>query len=297
MLTFNDLRGEQRPAVDLPLFDAPATLRTFDAPEFRGIEFYEVEAKSILNHVPAASRMPFEWTINVYRGCSHSCSYCCSGDTPILMADGRTKPLADVRVGDTIYGTVFDGKYRRYMTTQVLAHWQTVEPAYRVILEDGTKLIASGDHRFLTRRGWKHVTGTENGRHRRPHLTTNSKLMGTGQFALPPKGGTEYRRGYLCGMIRGDGMLRSATYPHANGVPWESHQFRLALVDTEPLRRAHTYLADLNVVTTEFVFQKAIGARKQLDAIRCSGSARVAAIRELVAWPNTASAEWSKGFL
>jgi len=74
--TFSDLRGQHRPATDLPLFDAPATVRTFDAPEFRGITFYEVEAKSILNHVPAASRMPFEWTINVYRGCSHACVFC-----------------------------------------------------------------------------------------------------------------------------------------------------------------------------------------------------------------------------
>jgi DNA repair photolyase len=74
--TFTDLRGQARPPTDLPLFDAPATVRTFDSPEFRDVTFYEVEAKSILNRVPAASRMPFEWTINVYRGCSHSCSYC-----------------------------------------------------------------------------------------------------------------------------------------------------------------------------------------------------------------------------
>ena len=76
MQTFTDLRGQSRPPSDLPLFDAPATVRTFDSPEFRDITFYEVEAKSILNRVPAASGMPFEWTINVYRGCSHSCLYC-----------------------------------------------------------------------------------------------------------------------------------------------------------------------------------------------------------------------------
>ena len=76
MQTFTDLRGQSRPPSDLPLFDAPATVRTFDSPEFRDVTFYEVEAKSILNRVPAASRMPFEWTINVYRGCSHSCVYC-----------------------------------------------------------------------------------------------------------------------------------------------------------------------------------------------------------------------------
>jgi DNA repair photolyase len=74
--TFSDLRGQTRQPTGLPLFDAPATVRTFDSPEFRDITFYEVEAKSILNRVPAASRMPFEWTINVYRGCSHSCVYC-----------------------------------------------------------------------------------------------------------------------------------------------------------------------------------------------------------------------------
>jgi DNA repair photolyase len=41
-----------------------------------GLEFLHVAAKRILNEVPARSRMPFRWTINVYRGCSHSCRYC-----------------------------------------------------------------------------------------------------------------------------------------------------------------------------------------------------------------------------
>jgi DNA repair photolyase len=209
--TFSDLRGQSRPTPDLPLFDAPVTVRTFDAPEFRDITFYEVEAKSILNRVPAASRMPFEWTINVYRGCSHACVYCCSGDTPILMADGRTKPLADVRIEDAIYGTVFDGRYRRYVVTHVLDHWETVKPAYRVGLEDGTELVTSGDHRFLTNRGWRHVTGSGQGRYRRPHLTLDNQLMGTGRSASQPADTPEYRRGYLGGMIRGDGHIGSST--------------------------------------------------------------------------------------
>jgi DNA repair photolyase len=295
--TFSDLRGQRRPTTDLPLFDAPATVRTFDAPEFRGITFYEVEAKSILNHVPAASRMPFEWTINVYRGCSHACTYCAHGDTSILMADGRTKPLADVRVGDVIYGTVFDEKYRRYVTTQVLDHWSTVKPAYRVTLEDGTELVTSGDHRFLTHRGWKHVTGTECGWHRRPHLTVNNKLLGTGRFAAPPEGGPDYRRGYLCGMIRGDGQLGSYAYLRAGRTRDDVHRFRLALVDIEALQRVRAYLAELDVATTEFVFQEAVGARKQLSAIRASSGRSIAAIRDFISWPNAPSAEWCKGFL
>jgi DNA repair photolyase len=41
-----------------------------------GLEFLHVTAKRILNEVPPQSRMPFRWTINVYRGCSHACAYC-----------------------------------------------------------------------------------------------------------------------------------------------------------------------------------------------------------------------------
>jgi DNA repair photolyase len=49
--------------------------RTFDAPEFRGIECIEVEACSVINRVPGA-HLPFDWTINPYRGCMHACVYC-----------------------------------------------------------------------------------------------------------------------------------------------------------------------------------------------------------------------------
>jgi DNA repair photolyase len=49
--------------------------RQFDTPEFRGITFIESEAKSIINKVPG-NFLPFNWTINPYRGCSHACVYC-----------------------------------------------------------------------------------------------------------------------------------------------------------------------------------------------------------------------------
>ena len=47
--------------------------RTFDAPEALGIRFHEVHARSAINGVPERSRMPFRWTINPYRGCTHAC--------------------------------------------------------------------------------------------------------------------------------------------------------------------------------------------------------------------------------
>jgi DNA repair photolyase len=52
-------------------------VRTVRTPEFAGMTFYEVLAKSALNRVPGAvPGTPFGWTINPYRGCSHACVYC-----------------------------------------------------------------------------------------------------------------------------------------------------------------------------------------------------------------------------
>jgi DNA repair photolyase len=51
-------------------------LRTVTTPEFADMRFHEVAARSALNAVPGASRMPFSWTINPFRGCSHACVYC-----------------------------------------------------------------------------------------------------------------------------------------------------------------------------------------------------------------------------
>jgi DNA repair photolyase len=280
-----------------PLFEQGAVVRRFDTPEFRGITFYEVRAKSIINRVPEASRVPFRWTINPYRGCSHACFYCGYAETPVLMADGRTKRLADIRVGDVVYGTVRVGSYRRYVTTPVLAHWATVKPAFRITLEDATELIFSGDHRFLTERGWKFVTGREQGPNRRPFLTLNNKLIGTGKFAEPPKDNAEYRSGYLCGMIRGDGSLGSYCYFDSRGRYTIIHQFRLALVDVEALQRTREYLADFGITTSEFLFQRASVGRKEISAIRTQSRESVLAIEQIIRWPSSPTDDWRKGFL
>ena len=161
--------------------------------------------------------IPFEQSINPYRGCEHACPYCVDPRTPVLMADGSLREIAELRAGDAIYGTVRKGWFRRYVKTQVLARWGVIKSAYRIALEDGTELIVGSDHRFLTERGWKYITGTECGRSRRAHLTLNNKLMGTGAFAAPVYQDTDYRCGYLCGLIRGDGTIGTYHYARAGG--------------------------------------------------------------------------------
>ena len=211
--------------------------------------------------------IPFDYSINPYRGCETGCVYCAYGGTPVLMADGRTRRLADLRVGDEIYGTTRVGAYRRYTKTRVLAHWSSIKPAFRTILEDGTTLITSGDHRFLTERGWKFVTDAEQGRDRRPHLTRANKLMGVGLFATAPDKDDDYRRGYLTGLIRGGATL------------------------------TRQWLQRLTLETREFVFSTGTATRRPMLAIRTHARSRVERIRTLVAWPRSPTRSWRIGFL
>jgi len=55
-------------------------VRTFDAPEALGVHFHEVRAKSALNRVPG-TYLPFNWTVNPFRGCTHACLYCFARNT------------------------------------------------------------------------------------------------------------------------------------------------------------------------------------------------------------------------
>jgi DNA repair photolyase len=241
--------------------------------------------------------IPFDVSLNPYRGCSHGCTYCIEGDTPILMADGTYTPIHSLRKGDRIYGTVMKGQYRRFVHTEVLDLWSSYRHAYRVTLGDGTELIASGDHRFLTRRGWKHVTGTEQGAGRRPHLTLNNRLLGTGKFAQSPEPTEAFRQGYLCGMIRGDGHLAIYVQARKDRSQGRIHQFRLALSDPEALDRTRRYLAAVDVETSSFVFSRATDSRAKMVGIRNQTRGAYETISKQIEWPKAPPEDWQKGFL
>src|SRR5690606_20296004 len=114
---------------------------------------------------------------------------------------------------------------------------------------------------------------------------TNS-LLGVGALPTTPKATAEYERGYLCGLIRGDGHLGTYTDVRAGRPsPDTVHRFRLALADDEALQRARHYLAHGGIETTELVFTSASDARQGMRAIRAQSGACVSAVRDLIAWP------------
>jgi DNA repair photolyase len=75
-MRWDELRIEEEEGRTLPGYREPAAVRTFDAPEALDTRFYEVRARSALNRVPKRSQMPFKWTVNPYRGCTHACKFC-----------------------------------------------------------------------------------------------------------------------------------------------------------------------------------------------------------------------------
>jgi hypothetical protein len=59
----------------LPGLERIGLVRSVRTPEFEGITFHEVLCKSALNKLSAASMLPFRFTVNAFRGCSHTCRY------------------------------------------------------------------------------------------------------------------------------------------------------------------------------------------------------------------------------
>jgi DNA repair photolyase len=109
-------------------------------------------------------------------GCSHDCSYCVSPDTMVLMHDGTQKRISDVNIGDEIYGVVQDGTYYRLTKAVVLDKKSSWKEAHKIVLSNGTELICSGDHRWLSDEGWSY---TANGLYGiRPHLGYGDYVYG-----------------------------------------------------------------------------------------------------------------------
>lgn len=232
-------------------------------------------ARSIISRNDSPD-IPFEQSINPYRGCEHGCIYCLAGDTRILMANGSTRLLEEIQAGDVIVGTARSEGERRYVKTQVLAHWSVIKPAYRIHLEDGTELIAGGDHRFLTDQGWQFVVPGAHGATRREHLSAHSRLMGTGAFAASQEHSSDYRAGYLCGVTRSHG---------------------LALCRTQAVERAQAFLQQSSVETERFSVRASAGSQHPIQAAWTQARLNMALVRELIAPRASPTPGWQAGLL
>ncbi|MCV7014534.1 Rv2578c family radical SAM protein [Mycolicibacterium madagascariense] len=116
----------------LPGLQRIGFVRSVRTPQFEGITFHEVLCKSALNRVPDASRLPFRFTVNGYRGCSHACRYCFARPTHEYLdfdsgADFDTQVVVKTNVVDVLRREVA----RRSWTREAVALGTNTDPYQR----------------------------------------------------------------------------------------------------------------------------------------------------------------------
>lgn len=148
-------------AAALPgLEDRTGVLRTVTTPEFAGMTFHEVLAKSALNKVPGASRMPFAWTINPYRGCSHACVYCFARGTHEYLdldggADFDSQIVVKVNVAEVLERELRRGSWQHELVAlgTNTDPYQRAEGRYKLMPGIIEALAASGTPMSILTKG------------------------------------------------------------------------------------------------------------------------------------------------
>ena len=142
----------ERDASALPgLETVEGLVRSVTTPEFAGMTFHEVVARSALNHVPGASAMPFDWTVNPYRGCSHACSYCFARNTHTYLdldagRDFDEQIVVKVNVAEVLRRELTAPTWRRESVAlgTNTDPYQRAEGRYRLMPEIIDALASSG---------------------------------------------------------------------------------------------------------------------------------------------------------
>ncbi|MGB3486206.1 MAG: Rv2578c family radical SAM protein [Mycobacterium sp.] len=114
----------------LPGLQRIGFVRSVQTPQFDGITFHEVLCKSALNRVPepradvagraAPAMLPFSWTVNGFRGCSHACRYCFARPTHEYLdldsgADFDSQVVVKTNVVDVLRRELSRPGWRREM--------------------------------------------------------------------------------------------------------------------------------------------------------------------------------------
>jgi DNA repair photolyase len=102
----------------LPGLQRLGFVRSVRTPQFEGITFHEILCKSALNKVPGESMLPFKYTVNGYRGCSHACRYCFARPTHEYLdldcgTDFDTQVVVKTNVADVLRRELLRPSWRR----------------------------------------------------------------------------------------------------------------------------------------------------------------------------------------
>ena len=220
--------------------------------------------------------VPFDTSLNPYRGCENGCIYCLATETPVLGGDLVWRPIGELRAGDEVVG--FDeevpgpGIRRRLRRARVLAAWRSVRPTWRVITEH-SEVVTTAEHRWLQARNFRWW--------RTDQLAPGCRLRRMPVYAREPID-DDYRVGYIAGMTQGDGTFRYQPGWRSDKRGFPPAYWRVALADFEPLERLALYLGHFGVDVLERPFAAGSERRRPVRKVETRSLAKLAILYKLV---------------
>ena len=142
--------------------------------EVMGADDYSIEDTTDYVYYITISKPTGDVTIKV------NCTSCCFvAGTPVLLANGITKNIEDVEVGDKVLSyNETTNEYEEDEVIGLITNPNTTNIA-RITLVDGTKIEMNEYHPIYTENGWKSLTNYNN----LPTLTKEDKVLSTnGEF-------------------------------------------------------------------------------------------------------------------
>jgi 7-carboxy-7-deazaguanine synthase len=139
------------------------------------------------------------------------CDYrCLAPETLITLHDLTQKPIELLKSGDIVLGyarintTVTNGPLRLVPTPVVAVRSMGLEPTLRLMLDDGTELVCSRDHRWWVERirnGWVWKSprrrGLEGNYREAQNIRLGDFIKGMGRAICQPDETDTWKRGYL----------------------------------------------------------------------------------------------------
>jgi len=180
-------------------------------------------------------------TFDTYSRCSYNCFYCQPAGSLIWMGDGSFKPIEEVRPGDMVIGFEKCESRRKFAYSKVEEVFTRKADVVKLTLESGSKVFCTPDHHWFTGRP-------------EPQFEYMPPKVGRPlrKVVEPwlPEVSEEYMRGYIHGIVEGDGSITNKVYRYPGGkrkvLPVRN--VRLAMNDEQPLKRFFEYAThfDLN---------------------------------------------------
>ena len=239
-----------------------------------------------------------EWSersFNFSNHCSWMCGYCVGPDALIYMRNGTFESISSLKIGSKIWGVDNNTPSKRYSFKEatVLKIWTTTKLAYKIIMENGIEIICSGDHRWLTDRGWKYTIKSG----RNPYLTRRiniKSIASTIELIKAQEFSDLYKKGYLSGQIRGDGLLRTYDYSGKKRTYDIQYQFRFTIKDSEGVDRVSKFLQNFSIDFRDFIFKNYTN-NEEWKGIRTSKREEYNKIKDLIEYQ--LEPEYYRGFL